>query len=94
MTQWIDALKSWEKLDPIKICPGHGKPVNLNYLSKTKLYFEQLMSVLEDLKSQNIKIEEIIKHKNLPQGYWPADLKKPGWWDFSIGVIYNRIKLN
>jgi glyoxylase-like metal-dependent hydrolase (beta-lactamase superfamily II) len=91
---WISTLKSWEEMNVSNFCPGHGPNVDLNYLTSTRVFFEDLYNLLVEFKKQNIAIEEIVISDKMPEGYWPKELPKPGWYNPSIAFVYKTIDLN
>jgi len=93
MPVWIETLQSWERMNITYFCPGHGPKVNMNYLTDTRLFFEDLYNILVELKKNNTPVEEVIKYDKFPVGYWPKELEKPGWYDPSLAFIYNSIVL-
>lgn len=93
MPVWIETLQSWEGMNISYFCPGHGPKVNMDYLTGTRIFFEDLYTTLVELKKQNMPIEEVIKYNKFPVGYWPKELEKPGWYDPSVAFIYKSIVL-
>lgn len=91
MTAWIETLKAWEGLDLRAICPGHGRAVDEAYLTATREYFETLVATLRKLKSEGVPVREAVAHPDLPAGYWPEGLEKPGWFDPSVAGLYSAI---
>lgn len=92
MTTWIETLKSCEGL-AIKHClPGHGRNVDADYLTSTRVYFEDLVASLKQLKSKGVSMQEAVVHSDLPKGYWPSDRDKPVWWDRSVAGLFQSIQ--
>jgi glyoxylase-like metal-dependent hydrolase (beta-lactamase superfamily II) len=94
MPVWIETLKQWEGMDLGKFCPGHGTVVDKPYVTATREYFEQLVAALTKLKSEKVPIREAVSHPDLPKGYWPADLEKPGWFEPAVAGLYRSIEVN
>lgn len=91
MEKWITALKEWENQKVTAILPGHGRLIDVNYLSSVLVYFEQLLKVLKELKKEDLPPEEVVKHPNLPKGYWPDDVNKAPFFDYSIANVYKML---
>ena len=91
MNKWMEAFKVWEKLPIKKVCPGHGRVVDKKYIKTMRKYFESLISALKKLKKENLPAKEVVRHKDLPEGYWPADTKRPVWFDFCIASLYSKL---
>jgi cyclase len=92
MNAWIETLKKWEEMDIEKFCPGHGGVVDKAYLTSTRIYFEQLLAAINKLKADGIPVEQAVNHPSLPKGYWPEEIKKPGWFESSIALLYQQAK--
>ena len=90
LLRWIDALKSWHKMEPAAICPGHGRAVDKDYLRLEWEFFEALIVALEQLKSEGVPIEEAVVHASLPAAYWP-DQPEPRWWKYCIALCYRSL---
>jgi glyoxylase-like metal-dependent hydrolase (beta-lactamase superfamily II) len=88
---WIRTLKQWYGLMPAKVCPGHGRVVDSEYLRVTWEYFESLIAELEKLKTDGVPLEEVVVHPSLPAGYWDPDLAEPGWWKYCIAREYQSL---
>lgn len=93
MESWIETLKEWESLPVKHFCPGHGPSVDIEYITSTRIYFEEFYNSLIELKRINTPIEEVIAYDKFPEGYWPEELERPGWFNYSIGVVYKSITL-
>jgi hypothetical protein len=94
MAVWIETLKKWEDMDLQKVCPGHGRVVDEAYLTATRTYFEELVTILKKLKSNGASVREAVVHPDLPEGYWPKDLEKPAWFDPSVAGLYRSLEVN
>ncbi len=92
MFTWIDVLKKWEEIKDCKICPGHGRTVDNEYLASTRFYFEELTEALKKFKSDSLSVEEVIHSVDLPDGYWPVTEKEPTWWDYALAFLYKNIE--
>jgi glyoxylase-like metal-dependent hydrolase (beta-lactamase superfamily II) len=94
MTVWIETLKQWEKMDLNTICPGHGRIVDKTYVMMVRKYYEDLVAALTKLKSDGVPVQEAVSHPNLPQGYWPDGLDKPGWFDPAVAALYRSLEVD
>jgi hypothetical protein len=92
MIVWIETLKRWEGMDVQKICPGHGRIANETYITAVREYYEKLVAALKKLKSDGVPVREAVSHPDLPAGYWPEDLEKPGWFDPAVAGLYRALE--
>ncbi|MFX0173082.1 MAG: MBL fold metallo-hydrolase [Candidatus Hodarchaeota archaeon] len=94
----LDLYRSWESLDVKHIILGHGFVVNKDYLINGRKYFDELIEVLKELKSQGLFINQVLKHANLPE-YCYKDHSKweeggrrhTGWLNMGIKYWYRNI---
>jgi glyoxylase-like metal-dependent hydrolase (beta-lactamase superfamily II) len=91
IVKWITALKTWENAKVTTILPGHGRSIDLKYLSAVRTYFEDLLNILKELKKEELSPEEVVKHPKLPKGYWPDNAKKTPYFDYSIANVYKML---
>jgi glyoxylase-like metal-dependent hydrolase (beta-lactamase superfamily II) len=89
---WIAALQTWFALDPGRVCPGHGRPVDKDYLRLEWEYFQRLTDALRELKADGVPVEEAVVHSSLPTGYWPDDQPEPRWWRYCIALHYRSLE--
>lgn len=94
MAVWIETLVQWEGMDLKKVCPGHGRAVEKDYVTTMREYYEALVAALEKLKAEGVPIREAVVHPSLPKGYWPESLEKPGWFDPSVAGLYRSLEIN
>lgn len=94
MLVWIETLKHWEGMDVHRVCPGHGRAVDKTYITMVRKYFEQLVATLRRLKSDGVPVREAVLHPDLPEGYWPEGLEKPGWFDASVAGLYRSLEVD
>ena len=88
---WVGALDAWEGSDIAHVLPGHGPPVERDYLGGISGYFRDLTESLRSLKSKKIPEEEVHLNESLPLGYWPQDSpKKPAHY-YSIRQLYSNL---
>ncbi|MFW9922935.1 MAG: MBL fold metallo-hydrolase [Candidatus Thorarchaeota archaeon] len=88
MFKWIANLKKWEELDIDIFIPGHGIPFNKIYLKKVRIFFEELVAFLKEMKQQKIPEEEVPYHPNFPKGYWDETAVRRPPFDFSVKNLY------
>ena len=91
MKAWLTAFNKWENLPIKKVCPGHGRPVEKSYIILMKNYFEALISVLKTLKSRNLEAKDVVRHPELPAGYWGPEASRPQWFDYCIASLYKSL---
>jgi len=88
---WIDTLKSWYALNPLHVCPGHGRVVDRNYLQLEWEWFENLISAMRSLKEAGVSMEEAVIDPSLPAGYWNGDCPEPRWFKHCIALCYRNL---
>jgi cyclase len=88
MKSWINTLKHWETQNIEKVCPGHGRVVDKRYITLVREFFESMVSVLKKLKTDNVSVEEVVTHPDLPKGYWGNQAKRPAWYSRCIKKLY------
>ncbi|MBK5113348.1 MAG: MBL fold metallo-hydrolase [Candidatus Heimdallarchaeota archaeon] len=91
LVKWINALKTWEEGDYKAVLPGHGKAVDLPYLSNVRAFFEQMQATTKELKKKDLPVEEVLKHPVFTEGYWPEDAVRKPAYNFSISNLYNKL---
>ncbi len=85
---WIGALDAWEGSDIAHVFPGHGPPVERDYLGGVSGYFRDLTESLRSLRTENIPEEEVHLNEYLPSGYWPEDSPRKSAHYYSIRRLY------
>lgn len=88
---WLGAFEQWEGMPIKKVCPGHGRPVDKSHINLMKNYFKDLVTVLRKLKKENLATGEVVRHPDLPKGYWPDEVKRPAWFDYCIAALYRKL---
>lgn len=91
---WIETLERWEGMDVQQVCPGHGRVVGENYITVVREYYERLVAALTKLKSEGVPVREAVSHPDLPAGYWPEGLEKPGWFDPAVAGLYRSLDVD
>lgn len=94
----LDLYRCWESLDVKYIIPGHGFVVDKDYLINVRTYFDELIEVLKELKSQGLTISQVLKHADLPE-YCYRDHSKweeggrrhTGWLNSGIKYWYRNV---
>ncbi|NHJ48898.1 MAG: MBL fold metallo-hydrolase [Asgard group archaeon] len=89
---WLNALKNWENLTIKKVIPGHGIPVDFDYVSKARLFVEKMFEALYELKEKNTKDDDILKDERLMNFYGKSNWKDDEWWKMNIKALYQKIK--
>ena len=92
MDKWINALKEWEEKDIQFILPGHGGVLTKDYVSKVRKYFENLIKILSEFKSEGITEEELIKSDIFDEGYWPKYAVRKPAFNFSVINLYRSLE--
>ncbi len=91
MNKWINALKDWEEQDIQFILPGHGGVLTRNYVSKVRIYLENLIKTLSEFKSEGISEEELVKLDVFDEGYWPKKATRKPAFNFSLVNLYRSL---
>jgi len=91
MDKWLATFRKWESLPIKKVCAGHGRIVGKEYITTMKNYFESLIASLKELKKKNLDVREVVRHEDLPKGYWGKDKERPRWFDYCIASLYQKI---
>ncbi len=91
MNAWNATLASWSDLGAATVCPGHGRPVSMEYVGGVHAYFERLVAVVARLKKEGVALEDVIGHADLPPAYWPDDGPAPAWWPACIAGVYEAL---
>lgn len=89
MEVWIDTLTAWERMAPIRVCPGHGPVIGGDELSAMRAWFEALSKAVAELKAGGATFEEVLSNERLPTGYWAEESSVPGWWPYCIKRLYD-----
>lgn len=89
---WVGALEAWEGSDIAHVLPGHGPPVEREYLRGVSGYFSELTESLRSLKNENIPADGIHLNESLPSGYWPEDSPKNPAHYYSIRWLYASLQ--
>ncbi|NHJ87485.1 MAG: MBL fold metallo-hydrolase [Asgard group archaeon] len=85
----IDILKQFETMNISKVIPGHGPVVGKEYITTTRTYLENMLTALKKFKSQNLPIEEVMTHPDLPKFF---EDKLPKSWNVILTNWYNGIE--
>lgn len=96
----LETYHYWESLDIINVIPGHGNVVGKDYITRVRTYFEELISVLKELKTQGLRIEEVLTHKRLPEYFgrtqeeWiEGSQYHTGWLNLGIKYWYKNLEI-
>jgi len=89
MRVWIETLKSWERMAPVTICPGHGPVISGDELAVMRSWFEAVSQAVAKLKAGGATVDEVVASDRLPTGYWPEESSVPGWWPYCVKRLYD-----
>lgn len=85
---WLKAIKSWEKLDLETVIPGHGSPIEFEYVVNARKFVERTFKIVKELKDKNVEVDEVIKDERLKDYYGKSNWKDPSWWKESLKALY------
>jgi len=85
---WLKAIKSWEKLDVKTVIPGHGSPIEFEYVVNARKFIEKTFKTLKELKEKSIEVDEAVKDERLKDYYGKSNWKDPSWWKESLKALY------
>jgi len=89
---WFTALKNWENLSVKQVIPGHGSPIDYDYVSKARQFVENMFDALNELKEKNVDEEDILEDERLRNYYGKSNWKDDQWWKGNIKALYKRLK--
>jgi glyoxylase-like metal-dependent hydrolase (beta-lactamase superfamily II) len=89
----IDLYREWENMEDIEhVVPGHGSVVNKEYITLIRIWFEELMDVLHELKKQGVTKREVTEHDLIPE--YPGK-KQKSWVEgsgYHTGAVNSLVK--
>ncbi|MFW9824414.1 MAG: MBL fold metallo-hydrolase [Candidatus Thorarchaeota archaeon] len=95
----LKIIRHWDSLDINFAIPGHGKVVNKDFITNLRLYYEDLITVLEELINQGITRKKILTHPQLPQYFgkkqsnWKEGcFPNSNWMEMTIRRWYHYLK--
>ncbi len=91
MKAWIKTFRKWEAKPIRKVCPGHGSVTDKKFIRTMRTYFSRLKVALKKMKKTETPVKEVVRHKDLPEGYWPKDKDRPSWFDYCIAALYKSL---
>ncbi|MFQ5977754.1 MAG: MBL fold metallo-hydrolase [Candidatus Heimdallarchaeota archaeon] len=89
LAKWVNCLKNWENLDVDRFICGHGGIVGKNHVAKVRRFFEALRAFLVSSKKENLSMEEVLTHPDLPS-YFEADPE--GWIENGLRQTYDSMQ--
>jgi glyoxylase-like metal-dependent hydrolase (beta-lactamase superfamily II) len=92
MKKWLSTFKKWQNLSVKKVCPGHGRVVDPGYIKLMENYFLSLIAKLKDFKKQGMSVNQVVRHPDLPPGYWGDEVPRPVWYDYCIALLYRKLQ--
>jgi len=94
----LEIYRHWETLSIEQVIPGHGKIVKKKYIAKVRSYFEELITVLEELRAEQLNLRSVLKHPRLPtyfgehQASWVEGSRyHTDWLNFGIKYWYKKL---
>ncbi len=100
LMRMIEIWREWETLDIAYVIPGHGDVVGKPYITKVRSYFDELVSAIQKLKTQQLPIDEVLQHPSLPEYFgkrsqhWIEDGRYHQYQiDLAIQGLYWKLKL-
>lgn len=84
----IGILERFENMEIDTYIPGHGPPVQKEYLKKSRDWFNLMFNSLESLKSHDVEKEDAIKDSSLPEFF---EDQKPRMWERILEVWYDSV---
>jgi len=88
----LAAFKNWENFSVKKVIPGHGTPIDFEYVLEARKFVENTLNVLNELKEKNVDVEDILKDERLKDYYGKSNWKDDQWWKTNLKALYERIK--
>jgi glyoxylase-like metal-dependent hydrolase (beta-lactamase superfamily II) len=89
LARWIACLREWEKLDIEAVVVGHGDIVNKDHVTKVRVYFEELLTVLNKSLELELPIETVLTLPDLPM-YFEDDPED--WIETGIRQVYQNLQ--
>ncbi|TET27931.1 MAG: MBL fold metallo-hydrolase [Candidatus Heimdallarchaeota archaeon] len=88
---WLKTIKSWEKLDVMTVIPGHGSPIDFDYVVNARKFVEKTFKIIRELKEKNIEADKAIRDERLKDYYGKSNWKDPSWWKESLKALYQML---
>lgn len=89
LEKWVNCLKNWEQLEVDQFICGHGGIVGKSYVAKVRRFFEALRAFLASSIKDNLSIEEVLKHPDLPK-YFEEDPEN--WIENGLRQSYENMQ--
>jgi glyoxylase-like metal-dependent hydrolase (beta-lactamase superfamily II) len=88
LLKYVSCLKRWNEMDIETVITGHGNVTRPSHITRVLSYFERLLDFLIEAKNSDLRINEILKHQNLPTYFEPDP---NNWIEEGIKQVYKRI---
>lgn len=88
---WLTTYKKWVELSVKTVIPGHGYPIDFDYVKDASLFIETTLNVLNELKEKNVNPDDLLKDERLKKYYGKSNWKDDSWWKSNIKALYQRI---
>ena len=90
LEKYIKCLRKWKQMEIDTVIPGHGNITSPSHIIKVLDYAEDLYAFLLASKENNLMINEILDHKDLPSYFEPDP---NNWISAGIKQIYKNLKI-
>jgi glyoxylase-like metal-dependent hydrolase (beta-lactamase superfamily II) len=85
----LEALRSLECLGDRIVIPGYGKPCDMNYVIRLRVYLEELRDTVQDMIAQGLGRGDVLDSDRLPD-WWTQD--RPELIRANVVRIYNELE--
>jgi cyclase len=85
----LKALHSLEGLGDRIVLPGHGKPCDMSYVTRLRVYLEELRDTVQDMIAQGWGRGDVLDSDRLP-AWWTQD--RPELIRANVVRIYNELE--
>jgi len=89
LEKFISCLKKWKQMEIDIVIPGHGNITTPSHVIRVLEYAEDLYEFLLESKENDLKVNEILDHKDLPSYFEPDP---NNWIPAGIKQIYKNLK--
>ena len=90
LQKFINCLKQWVTMEIDFVVPGHGNVTTPSHIENVLHYSEELYEFLVKSKQNNLKFQEVLNHKDLPE-YFESDPEN--WILPGIKQLYSNLRI-